>query len=145
MRDESKESQREEGTAKAWLPMRKSLALGAHSYNCFRFPDLPERGMKKRGKVLRDPRTGPGLLMIEGRQYRFCLDGVWKSEIPPKPGLTVDVKLDQAGRILAITAVSDTQLAEEQAERSVDATKMAGAKILRKIAAKCGMPNLLRR
>jgi hypothetical protein len=26
----------------------------------------------------------------------------------------------------------------------VDATKMAGVKILRKIAAKCGMPNLLR-
>jgi hypothetical protein len=111
--------------------------------------------MKKRGKVLRDPRTGPGLsgpdrtlpglLMIEGRQHWFSLEGVWKSEIPPKPGLAVDVKLDQAGRILAITAVSDTQLAEEQAERSVDATKMAGAKILRKIAAKCGMPNLLRR
>ena len=110
--------------------------------------------MKKRGKVLRDPRTGPGLtgphrmlpglLMIEGRQYWFCLDGVWKSEIPPKPGLTVDVKLDHVGRILAITAVSDSQLAEEQAERSVDATKASGVKILRKIAAKCGMPNLLR-
>jgi hypothetical protein len=145
MRDESTESQREEGTAKAWLPMRESLAPGAHSYNCFRFPDLPKRGMKKRGKVLRDPRTGPGLLMIEGRQYWFCLEGVWKSEIPPKPGLTVDVKLDQAGRILAITAVSDSQLAEEQAERSVDTGKAAGVKILRKIAAKCGMPNLLRR
>src|ERR1700694_1960412 len=116
MRDESKESQREEGTAKAWLPMRTSLVLGAHSYNCFRFPDLPERGMKKRGKVLRDPRAGPGLLMIEGRQYRFCLDGVWKSEIPPKPGLTVDVKLDQAGRILAITSVSDSHLAEDKRE-----------------------------
>jgi len=102
--------------------------------------------MKKRGKVLRDPRTaGPGLLMIEGRQYWFCLEGVWKSEIPPKPGLTVDVTLDHAGRILSITAVSDSQLAEEKAERSVDATKMAGVKILRRIAAKCGMPNLLRR
>src|SRR6202040_2176347 len=114
MRDESTESQREEGRAKAWLPMRKSLAARAYSYNCFRFPDLPERGMKKRGKVLRDPRTGPGLLMIEGRQFWFCLEGIWKSEIPPKPGLTVDVKLDHAGRILAITAVSDSQLAEEE-------------------------------
>jgi hypothetical protein len=100
--------------------------------------------MTKRGKVLRDPRTGPGLLMIEGRQYWFCLEGVWKSEIPPKPGLAVDVKLDTAGRILAITAVSDSQLAKEQAERSVDMGKAAGGKILRKIAAKCGMPNLLR-
>jgi len=101
--------------------------------------------MTKRGKVLRDPRTGPGLLMIEGRQYWFCLEGVWTSEILPKPGLTVDVKLDHAGQILAITAVSDSQLAEEQAERSADTAKVAGAKILRKIAAKCGMPNLLRR
>jgi hypothetical protein len=124
--------------------MRESLALGAQSYNCFRFPGLPKRGMTKRGKVLRDPRTGPGLLMIEGRQYWFCLEGVWKSEIPPKPGLAVDVKLDTAGRILAITAVSDSQLAKEQAERSVDMGKAAGGKILRKIAAKCGMPNLLR-
>jgi hypothetical protein len=101
--------------------------------------------MKKRGKVLRDPGTGPGLLMIEGRQYWFCLEGIWKSEIPPKPGLTVDVKLDHAGQILAINAVSESQLAEEQAERSADTAKAAGAKILRKVAAKCGMPNLLRR
>src|SRR5260370_27541711 len=145
MRDESTESQREEGRAKAWLPMRKSLAPRAHSYNCFRFPDLPERGMKKRGKVLRDPRTGPGLLMIEGRQYWFCLEGVWKSEIPPKPVLTEEVKLDHAGQILAINALSESRLSEEQSERSADTAKATGVKILRKIAAKCGMPNLLRR
>jgi hypothetical protein len=53
----------------------------------------------KRGKILRDPRTGPGLLMIEGRQYSFSMEGVWKSEVPPKPGLAVDVKLDRAGQI----------------------------------------------
>src|ERR1700730_8719823 len=147
MRDESTESQREEGRAKAWLPMRKSLAPRAHSYNCFRIPDLPERGMKKRGKVLRDPRTGPGLsgpdrtlpglLMIEGRQYWFSLEGVWKSEIPPKPGLAVDVKLDRAGQILAIAVVSESQLAKEQAERSMGKAEAAGLKIFRKIAAKC--------
>ena len=100
--------------------------------------------MIKRGKVLRDPRTGPGLLMIEGRQYWFCLEGVWKSQMPPTPGLAVDVKLDHARQIIAITAVSESQLAEEQAERSIATPKAAGAKILRKIAAKCGMPNLLR-
>jgi hypothetical protein len=101
--------------------------------------------MKKRGKILRDPRTGPGLLMIEGRQYWFYREGVWKSGIPPKPGLAVDVKFDRVGQILAITAVSESQLADEQAERAGDAGKAAGANILRKIAAKCGMPNLLRR
>jgi hypothetical protein len=101
--------------------------------------------MKKRGKILRDSPTGPGLLMIEGRQYWFCREGVWNSEVPPKPGLTVDVKLGHAGQILAITAVSESQLAEELAERSVDTARTAGVKILRKLAAKCGMPDLLRR
>jgi hypothetical protein len=82
--------------------------------------------------------------MIEGRQYWFSFE-VWKSEIPPKPGLAVDVKLDHAAQILAITAVSESQLADEQAERSAHPARAAGAKILRQIAAKCGLPNLLRR
>jgi len=94
---------------------------------------------------LRDPSAGPGLLMIEGRQYWFCIEGVWRSEKPPRPGLAVDVKFDHAGQILAITAVSESQLADEQAGRSVDAGKIASVNIFRKIAAKCGMPNLLRR
>jgi hypothetical protein len=100
--------------------------------------------MQKRGKILRDSCTGPGLLMIEGQQYWFHR-GVWKSEVPPKPGLAVDVKLDQTGQILAITAVSESQLAVEQAERSVDTARATAAvKILRKIAAKCRITNLLR-
>jgi len=101
--------------------------------------------MKKRGKILRDPRAGPGLLMIEGRQYWFCLEGDWKSAVAPKPGLAVDVKLDHAGQILAITAVSESGLAEEQGERFVKTATAAGGNILRKIAAKCGVPNLLGR
>jgi hypothetical protein len=101
--------------------------------------------MKKRGKILRDPRAGPGLLMIEGRQYWFCLKGDWKSAVAPKPGLAVDVKLDHAGQILAITAVSESGLAEEQGERFLKTAKAAGRKILRKIAAKCGVPTLLGR
>ena len=40
--------------------------------------------MKKRGKVLRDTTLGPGLLIVEGQQYRFTLQGVWKSAAPPK-------------------------------------------------------------
>ena len=93
---------------------------------------------------MRDPRRGPGLLIIEGRQHRFCLDA-WTSEIPPVPGLTAQVKLDRAGQILAITAVSESQLAQEEVDRSMGTSKATGVKILRKIAAKCGLPNLLRR
>ena len=100
--------------------------------------------MKKRGKLLRDPFAGPGRRMIEGRQYWFSLECVWKSEVWPRPGLAVDVKFDRAGQIRAITTVSESQLAEKRGNRSSDAAK-AGMKILRKIAARCGISNRLRR
>jgi hypothetical protein len=101
--------------------------------------------MKKRGKILRDPRTGPGLLMIEGRQYWFSVADLWKSEIPPRPGLDVEAKFDRAGEILAITAVCDSELAREQRPQSTIPPKTTGAAILRKISAKWGISNLFRR
>jgi hypothetical protein len=101
--------------------------------------------MTKRGRILRDPRVGPGLLMIEGRQYGFCLEGVWKSDLLPRPGLVVDVKLDRAGRIVEITAVSDLQPGEEPAGGSLHKAKTVGVEILRRIATQCGMAGRWRR
>ena len=72
--------------------------------------------MKKRGKVLRDAASGPGLLMLEGQQYHFSPEGVWKSDTLPKPGQVVDVELDAAGKVRSITVVPDSQLALEQAD-----------------------------
>ncbi|HVO59634.1 MAG TPA: hypothetical protein VMT53_01795 [Terriglobales bacterium] len=72
--------------------------------------------MAKRGKVLREPLTGTGLLIAEGRQYPFRLDGAWKSEAPPKPGLVVDVDFDAQGNVAGILVVPGCQLAKEQAE-----------------------------
>lgn len=72
--------------------------------------------MTKRGKVLRDPYAGPGLVMAEGRQYPFAMEGVWRSDIPPRPGLVVDLELDQGGQVVAIHVVTELQLAREQAE-----------------------------
>jgi hypothetical protein len=91
--------------------------------------------MKKRGKILREPGIGPGLLMIEGRQYPFWPGDIWKSEVPPKMGLDVVVELDDSELIFSITAETDPRLIEEQAHRSRDMAKAAMAKILRKIAA----------
>jgi hypothetical protein len=90
--------------------------------------------MRKRGKILRDPHAGPGLLMVEGRQYQFLLEPVWKSEKPPKPGLAVDVEFGQSGQILAITVLAESQLEEEQVK-----TKKTGWRFLNRIAAKCGI------
>ena len=80
--------------------------------------------MTKRGKVLRDANAGPGLLMVEGQQYPFTLEGVWKSEVPPKPGLVVEVDFDSTGQVTGITAVPESQLAKEQAEAAMAVAKV---------------------
>src|SRR4051812_5202057 len=99
--------------------------------------------MTKRGKILRDPISGPGLLIVEGQQYPFALEGVWKSEVAPKPGLPVDVEFDSAGKILSIVAVPEAQIAKEQTEAALRAAKEQGGKIFGQVVAKVGMPVLV--
>jgi len=99
--------------------------------------------MKKRGTVLREPGNDPGLLMIEGQQFKFSLDGIWKSPVLPKSGMTVDVELDPGSQILAITPVADSQLAREQAEVAMAKAKEKGGEMFGKLVAKFGMPNVI--
>src|SRR5215475_13134342 len=75
-----------------------------------------ERAMAKRGKVLRDPHLGPGLLMVEGKQYPFQMEGLWRSEVPAKPGLIVNVDFDAQGNVNGITAVPQSELDQERTE-----------------------------
>lgn len=98
--------------------------------------------MTKRGKVLRDPHAGPGLLMVEGQQYSFSLEGLWRSEVPPKPGLVVAVDFDGQGVITGITAVPESQIAKEQAEAAMLAAKQKGAALAGSLVAKFGIPSL---
>lgn len=99
--------------------------------------------MKKRGKILRDPHSGPGLLIAEGQQYQFSLEGIWKSEAPPKPGLAVDVEFDAASQIMAITAVPESQLAKEQAEAALAVAREKGGAFASSMVAKFGLPKLV--
>jgi hypothetical protein len=112
-------------------------------FSGFSFATEEETVMAKRGKILRDPHAGPGLLMVEGQQYSFSLEGVWKSEIPPKPGQVVEVEFDTAGAISSITVVSESQLAKEQAEAALAVAKEKGGKIFGQVVAKTGMANLI--
>src|SRR5579872_169781 len=73
--------------------------------------------MSKRGRVLRDPHMGPGLLIVEGKQYPFFMEHIWRSEVPAKPGLVVSVDFDAQGNIVGISAVPQAQLDKERAER----------------------------
>lgn len=70
--------------------------------------------MAKRGKVLRDPHMGPGLLMVEGKQYPFLMEGLWRSDVPAKPGLVVSVDFDPQGNLYSITAEPQVQPVEQQ-------------------------------
>ncbi|MBZ5550256.1 MAG: hypothetical protein LAO22_20245 [Acidobacteriia bacterium] len=99
--------------------------------------------MAKRGKVLRDPHAGPGLLIVEGRQYPFIMEGVWGSEVPPKPGLAVEVEFDSLDKIIGITALPESQIAKEQAEIALAAAKKRGAALAASLAAKFGLPRLV--
>jgi hypothetical protein len=99
--------------------------------------------MTKRGKVLRDPYAGPGLLMVEGQQYPFALEGVWMSEAPPRPGQVVEVEFDSREVIHAITVVADSQLAKEQADKAIAAARKRGGAVLSSGVAKVGMPTLV--
>src|SRR4051812_34498908 len=74
--------------------------------------------MKKRGKILRDPSSGAGLLMLEGRQYRFSAK-LWKSGTSPRPGLPVEVELDSQNQLLSVADVSDVRLSEGQAGKAM--------------------------
>jgi hypothetical protein len=69
----------------------------------------PETDAKKRGKVLRDTSAGPGLLIIEGQQYRFSLTDLWKSELPPKIGMIVEAEFNRDGQLIAIRAVAEAK------------------------------------
>jgi hypothetical protein len=99
--------------------------------------------MTKRGKILRDTNAGPGLLIVDGKQVQFRLEGLWRSEVPPKPGMVVDVELAADGSITGIAAVAEGQLAKEQAEVALAAAKEKGAAFASTMVAKFGMPSLV--
>jgi hypothetical protein len=67
-----------------------------------------------RGTVIKVPDTTPGLLLLNGRQYSFTLEGVWRSAVAPAPNQSVTVDVDNAGVVLSITVVDQQQIAKEK-------------------------------
>jgi len=63
-------------------------------------------GTRKRGKVLREPGAGPGLMIIEGQQFRFSLTDLWQSAQPPKIGMIVEAEFNRDGKLVAISALA---------------------------------------
>ncbi len=82
--------------------------------------------LKVRASVLRAPGAAPGLLIVEGRQWPFTLDGVWKSSAAPSANMAVDVDFDGQGNITAITAVDPQQAAREKLNQIGGAAQQHG-------------------
>lgn len=66
-----------------------------------------------RGTIVRVPDAGPGLLIVDGQQKQFALEGIWKSPVAPAVNMTVDVDLDSTGSVAAVKVVDAQQLARE--------------------------------
>lgn len=59
-------------------------------------------------------------LTVEGKQYSFLREGMWRSDVPPRTGMTVDVGFDPDGAPVEVYAVSESQIAKEQAQKALD-------------------------
>jgi len=100
--------------------------------------------MKRRGKILREPSSGPGLLMMDGQQYYFSAEQVWRSEARPRPGLVVEVELDALGKVQHITVVSSEQLSTDQTEALRARTRRTRIKLTpSSFVARVGVAHLL--
>jgi len=99
--------------------------------------------MLQRGRILRDTSTGTGLISANGQQYEFKLEGMWKSDISPQANMVVEFELDDAGKVISVKSVSESDLAKEQAEKAMLAVKEKGGAVLDGMVAKVGMPVLI--
>jgi hypothetical protein len=76
-----------------------------------------------RSKIVKVPDTSPGLLFVNGQQMPFVLEGVWKSPVAPAANMTVDVDLDGAGSIAAITVVDSKEAAGQKMQEVLGVAK----------------------
>ncbi len=70
--------------------------------------------MATRGTIIKTPDATPGLVMVNGAQKSFTLEGVWRSQVAPATNMTVDVEMDEGGAVTGITAVDSQKLAKEK-------------------------------
>jgi hypothetical protein len=70
-----------------------------------------------RGTIIKVPDSTPGLVIVNGAQKSFTLEGVWRSPVAPAPNMTVDVELNDSGAVAGISAVDPQQLTKEKLDR----------------------------
>jgi len=76
--------------------------------------------MKTRGKILRLPGASDGIVMIEGQQFRFRLEGIWKSDGAPQPGQSVEVELDRELQVIGLSVITEAQALNQVGQASLE-------------------------
>lgn len=99
--------------------------------------------MKVRGRVLRDTTNGDGLIGSDGKQYEFKLEEVWKSDLPPKPGMIVELELNADNIVVGIDVVDETKLAKEQAEKALELIKSKSGSAYEALSTRVGSSVLI--
>jgi hypothetical protein len=105
---------------------------------------------RTRGTIIKVPDTTPGLLIVNGQQLPFTLEGLWKSPVAPAANMSVDVELDSGGSVSAVSAVDAQQIARERLEQFGGIAQQQGkvaAEMARQgvgaMAARMGTPSLV--
>jgi len=84
---------------------RSDMQILASSVTALALFRWPTGETTKRGKVLREPGAGAGLLIVEGQQFPFSLTDVWQSPQLPKIGMIVEAEFNRDGKLVAIRAL----------------------------------------
>jgi hypothetical protein len=75
---------------------------------------------------------------VDGQQYSFRLEGMWRSEFAPKLNQAVDAEFDDSGKLVALRAASGAG-GGAQASEALDAAGAAAKKMAEEFKAK-GLP-----
>jgi hypothetical protein len=88
---------------------------------------------KARGTLIRVPDSEPGIIVVNGEQKSFTLQGVWKSPVAPALNMAVELEFDSRGAVTSVTAVDSepfnrerfNQISGVAQEHGKDALKLA--------------------
>lgn len=96
-----------------------------------------------RGIIMRDTNMGAGIVFVNDAQKSFTLEAHWKSALPPKVGSTVEIHLDASGEIMSLSAIDETTLAKEQAEKALIMMKANSRNISNVLISRMGLPTII--
>lgn len=103
--------------------------------------------MTIKGKILRDPASGAGLVSANGQQYAFSLEQHWRSDTLPVAGMAVDLEIDGTGALASVSAASTQQQVEEKIKALNEKLKSQGLPAARHywgaLRQRAGLPRLV--